>query len=62
MTARTSISKARLEQLESIGDRYEEMVQNLLILANNPEALKNFSDRKAGLDVSIQGKHVVCWS
>ena len=62
MTARTSISKARLEQLESIEARYEEMVQNLLILANNPEALKNFSDRKTGLDVSIQGKHVVSWS
>ena len=50
---RTSINKDRLNQLESIESRYNEMVRCLKDLADNPIAVQSFVDRKSGLDISI---------
>lgn len=53
MTARTSIKKERLAELEAKEALFNEMLEKLTKLGDDPEAIVNFTNKSANIDITI---------
>lgn len=53
MTARTSIKKERLAELETKEALLNEMLEKLTKLGDDPEAIVNFTNKSANIDITI---------
>ena len=53
MNTRTSIKKERLAELETKEALYNELLEKLTKLSNDSDAVVNFTNKAAGLDLTI---------
>lgn len=64
MGDRTSISKKELKRLRRIENQYNEMLNNLVSLSKDDNAVASFEDRYAGVSITINNanKTITNWN